>query len=215
MAAAYATAKTTAATPMPRLVRQPRVIRQTERDVFARVVAAAHGDDDVLAAVDGIRHRRAALRRGQQDRTHFLARRLVVRAQHRASRMLGRCRDLGIAHDDQRLRDNGADSPVLAGLRNVQPVEQRTVAHDVRRVAMWNLPRDLAAIEIDRRQQSVWRLHNWQPLDQRAARRRRSGGRRCATSGCGRTTLRRIGSAAEAWASGAWETGGWGGGATR
>src|ERR1700731_2592377 len=64
--------------------RRPRGrCREAERDVFARVVAAAHGDDDVLPAVDRVGHRRAALRRGHPDRADLSARVLVVRAQHR------------------------------------------------------------------------------------------------------------------------------------
>src|SRR5204863_534854 len=40
-----------------------RIVRQGERDVLARIRSAADGDDDVLAPVGHVGHRRSALRR--------------------------------------------------------------------------------------------------------------------------------------------------------
>src|SRR5207253_4087386 len=57
-------------------------------------------------------------------RSHFLARRLVVRAQHRAARMFRRRRDLRVAHDHQRFGDNQPDGAALTGPRNRQAFER-------------------------------------------------------------------------------------------
>src|SRR5258708_26661182 len=52
--------------------------RQRERDVLARVVAAADRHDEVLTAVLAlVRHRRPALRRRHPHRADFLSRLLV------------------------------------------------------------------------------------------------------------------------------------------
>ena len=81
--------------------------------------------------------------------------------------MLRRRRDLRIAHHDERLRHHQADAAGagLAGLRNVQALQRRMVAHVVRRVAVRHLPDDLAAIEIDRGDRSVRRLEDRQAVD--------------------------------------------------
>src|SRR5204863_9239323 len=64
-----------------RLRARARFARQRERDVLARVIAAAHGDDDVLPAVGAfVGHRRPADRRGHPDGADLLARELVVGA---------------------------------------------------------------------------------------------------------------------------------------
>src|SRR6202521_1548640 len=69
------------------LIRRTRFVRgQAESDVFARVVAAADRDDDVLLAVDRIGHRRAALRRRHPDLADLRTGLLVVRMEHRTAR---------------------------------------------------------------------------------------------------------------------------------
>src|SRR5207247_2281281 len=83
-------------------------VRQLEREILAGVVSTAHRDDDVLPAVDGVGHRRSALRRWDEDGADLFPRHLVVRAQHRAARMLRRRRHLRIAHDDQGFRHHQA-----------------------------------------------------------------------------------------------------------
>src|SRR5207342_2340941 len=60
-------------------------LRQREGNVLTRVVAAADRDDEVLAAVGHVGHRRAALRRRHPYRADFLAVGLVVGAEHRAA----------------------------------------------------------------------------------------------------------------------------------
>src|SRR5262245_16173055 len=60
------------------------LLSQSECEVFARVVAAADGDDDVLFAVQRIGHRRARLLGRQEDRADLRPGLLVIRAQHRA-----------------------------------------------------------------------------------------------------------------------------------
>src|ERR1700694_5209478 len=77
-------------------------VGKTERDVLARVAPAADRHDDVLLAVDHVGHRRSALWGWHESGAHLLAGRIVVRTQHRAARMLGRRRDLRIAHHDDR-----------------------------------------------------------------------------------------------------------------
>src|SRR2546422_4030391 len=86
-AAAIATARTVRFI-SPLIVRGPPdfALRQRERDVLARIRAAADGDDDVLTPVDHVGHRVAALLRRHPHRPDFLAGLLVVRAQHRAAR---------------------------------------------------------------------------------------------------------------------------------
>ena len=89
-----------------------------------RITAAARDradrDDDVLLAVDAVGHRRPALRRGHQDCSNFLPRLLVVGAQHRSARVLGRRRHLHVAADDERLGDEQPDVAALPRLRDVQ-----------------------------------------------------------------------------------------------
>src|SRR5580658_7269654 len=61
-------------------------VRQRVRNILARIRTAADRDDNVLLAVHHIGHRRAALRSWHQYGADFLARSLVIRAQHRAAR---------------------------------------------------------------------------------------------------------------------------------
>ena len=127
-------------------------VRQGERDVLARVDAAAHRDDDVLLAVGHVGHRRTALRGRHPDGADLGAVVLVVGAQHRAARTSRRRRHLRIAEHDERLGDHQADAAVLAGLRDVHPLQRRIGAHVVRRVAVRHLELQLALVEIDRRE---------------------------------------------------------------
>src|SRR4029079_12396914 len=70
------------------LRRPPLRFGKAERDVLTRVIAAADCDDDVLTHVHDVGHRRPALDRRHPDRADLLPRRLVIRAQHRSSRVL-------------------------------------------------------------------------------------------------------------------------------
>ena len=94
-----------------------------------------------------------------------------------------------IADDHQRLRDQRADRARLTGARNRQSFQRRMIADAVGRLAVRDLPDDLAAIEIDRGDAAVRRLQERQPLRRRVRvdravvrrgrRRRRAGaGRR-------------------------------------
>ncbi len=79
--------------------------------------------------------------------------------------MAGRARHLRLAGHEQRLRHQRADDAGLSGSRNLQPFQRRVVADVVRRVAVRDLPQDLAAIEADRRDAAVGRLDDRQALD--------------------------------------------------
>src|SRR5262245_54170255 len=82
----------------------------------------------------------------------LLPRALVIRPEHRATRMRRRRRDLRIAHDDECLGDHQADAggPRLSGFRDVDALQRSVIANVVGRVAVRHLPRDVAAIEVDR-----------------------------------------------------------------
>src|SRR5690242_14502196 len=101
------------------------IVWQRERDEFTGVAAAADRYDDVLLAVDHVRHRRTALWRRHPDRTDLAARRFVPRTQHRAAWMVRRGRDLRIAHHDDRLGVHQADArnARLTGFRNVDAAQ--------------------------------------------------------------------------------------------
>src|SRR5688572_2941843 len=173
--------------PCPDLPRAAGVGRlalgEAEGQVLARVVAAADRDDDVLAAADAIGHRRAADRRRHPHRSHFLAALLVVGAQHRAARMVGRGRDLWIRGDDQRLGNQHADAAALPGLRDRETLELRVVADVVGRVAVRHLPLQVALGQVDRSQDTIGRLDHRQPFHSVVDGGRRSA--RSATSGGG------------------------------
>src|SRR6187431_3362764 len=65
-----------------------------KRYQLARISRTADGDDEILASVPHVRHRRTGLRRRQVHCTDFLSRRLVVGTQHRAAgaiRLLRSC----------------------------------------------------------------------------------------------------------------------------
>src|SRR5580765_6769870 len=116
-------------------VRRPRAATwNAERDVFTRVISAADRHDDVLLAVDGIGHWRAALRRRHPDRADFLAGGLFVGAQHRPAGMLWRCRHLRIAHHDERFGHHQPDTGRirLAGFWDVEAAQRRMIANDIR-----------------------------------------------------------------------------------
>src|SRR5260221_12074165 len=69
------------------LARRPlRGRRQAERNVLARIIAAAYCYHNVLLSVREVGHRRAALRRRHPHFADLRARGLVVSAQHRAAR---------------------------------------------------------------------------------------------------------------------------------
>ena len=102
---------------------------------------------------------------------------LVVGAQHRAARAARRRRELRVAGDHQRLGDQHADAAALAGLRDVQALQQRVVADRVGRVAVRHLEQQLVRVlQVDRRQHAVGRLDDRQALE--AFGRARGGLRR-------------------------------------
>src|SRR5262245_38273905 len=89
-------------------VQLPGLPWQPEGDDLAAITGAADRDDEVLLAVEHVRHRRAALRGGNVDRAHLFTGRLVERPQHGASGP-ARCRPkVGFAGDEERLRDECA-----------------------------------------------------------------------------------------------------------
>src|SRR6185369_11525036 len=144
---------------------------QRERNILSRVSTAADRNDDVLLTVEHVSHRRSALWSREKDRADLFARRLVVGSKHRAARMIRSSRHLRISHDDQSLGDHQPNRPVLSGLWNIHSFEQRVIPHHVRRVTVWDLPGDLALIQIDCGEKSVRRLEYRQPLNEGAALR--------------------------------------------
>src|SRR6185503_9010906 len=114
-----------------RFISTPSARWQREGDVLARIVAAADGDDDVLLAVHEVGHRQPALRRDHPHGADLLAFRLLVGAQHRAARVIGRRRDLRIAHHHQRLGHHQPDAggAGLPGLRDVDALQHRMIAN--------------------------------------------------------------------------------------
>ena len=124
--------------------------RQREREVLAAVHSAADGDDDVLPAIHGVRHRRPRLLRRHVD-----TRRLPCRSSCRRRAAWRRAGDWArrrqrIAGDDQRLRHQRADRARLTRARNRQSLQRADDCDAVRRLAVRHLPDELAAIEIDR-----------------------------------------------------------------
>src|SRR5262245_41097959 len=69
------------------------------------------------------------------------------------------------ASDEQRLGDERTDDAVLTRARNRHPLQRRMIPNVVRRVAVRDLPEDLALVEADRTDAAVRRLDDWQPLD--------------------------------------------------
>src|ERR1700730_1419446 len=102
-------------------------LRQRERDVLTRIVRAADGHDDVLLAVERVRHRRAALWRRHPHRAHLLAGLLVIRAKHRAATLVGIGDEAWIAQHDERFGHQLSHWSLLAGLRNVQALDRGMV----------------------------------------------------------------------------------------
>src|SRR5258708_8470985 len=94
----------------PRRGTLPTSVRQAERDILARVAAAADGYDDVLLAIDRIRHRIAALRSRHDHGADLSSHRPVLRPHPGAARVLRRGGRRRVAHDHQRLGDNKADA---------------------------------------------------------------------------------------------------------
>ena len=64
--------------------------------------------------------------------------RFVIGAEHRTTRMFGRCRQRRVADHHERLRHEQADArrASLTGLRNREPAQCGMVTHVVRRVAV-------------------------------------------------------------------------------
>src|SRR5262245_31635099 len=94
------------------------VRRQAVGDVFARIVASAHSHDDVLRAVHTVRHRGSALCCRHQYCADFFTCCFFVCPEHGTPRMFGRCSDLWVTNDDQRLRDQQPDTSSLTSLGN-------------------------------------------------------------------------------------------------
>src|SRR5262245_50711072 len=78
--------------------------------------------------------------------------------------MSGGCRDLRLARNHEALRDERADDARLTRAWNVDPFERRVVPDVVGRVAVRDLPDDLAFVEADGADAAVRRLCNRQAL---------------------------------------------------
>src|SRR5204863_3715321 len=101
---------------------------QCERNVLARIIASTHGNHDVLLAIQHVRHRRPALWRGKINSADLFAGRFVISAQHRSTRVLGRCGHLSFTSNHQRLSHQRADVVgFLAGPWNVKPLQCRMI----------------------------------------------------------------------------------------
>src|SRR5262245_63035499 len=69
------------------------------------------------------------------------------------------------AGDQQRLGHERADDPVLSGAWNRHTFQRGVITDVIRRVAVRDLPEDLALVETDGADAAVRRLDDWQPLD--------------------------------------------------
>ena len=103
----------------------------------------------MLPAVQHVGHRRSALLRRHEHRAGIFPGGLVVRAKQRAAWMPGGRRNLRLSGDHERLRDQRADDAGLAGARDVDPFERRVIPDVVGRVAVRDLPDDLAFIQAE------------------------------------------------------------------
>src|SRR5688500_7210627 len=142
---------------------------QPECDELAAVIAAADRHDEVLPAIQHVRHRRPGLRGGHVDCAHFFPRRLVVGSQYGAAPAVGECKEAALARHDQALRRQRSDAPWTPRTRNVHAFERRVITNVVGRLAMRNLPHDLAPVEVDGGNARVRRLDDRQPLHRHRA----------------------------------------------
>src|SRR5262249_19088500 len=129
------------------------------------VSVASDGNNDVLLAVEHVRHRRTALLRRHVDRADFFTACLVVSAQHSASLAIRSREHTGLTSDQQRLGNESSDSARPARSRNVQTFQRWMILYVVRCFAMRNLPQDLAFVQINGGDSSVRRLCQRQSLN--------------------------------------------------
>ena len=141
--------------------------RQLERDQLTREPWSTDRNDDVLLAVEGVCHRRSRLRRRHVDGTDFLPRALVVRTKHRTTPPIGKREEASFTGDHERLGDERPDSALPSGPRNRESLQKRMIADVVRRLTVRNLPEQRALLQIDRRDSTVRRLDQRQPLHRR------------------------------------------------
>ena len=80
--------------------------------------------------------------------------------------------------DEQRLRDERPQPALPAGPRNVQPFQGGMIAHVVGRLAVRNLPRDVALVHVIRGDASPWWFDQWQSLNIETAAAATFGGAR-------------------------------------
>ncbi len=141
--------------------------RQRERHPFARRVAPPDSDHDVLAAVDHVRHRRAACPTRELDFTDDRASLLVVGSEHLAAGPtpeLRQCRESDVGSlpgKQQRRRDEHRRAAGLAEPGHVEILERRVIS---RTFSIRHLPDDLALVQIDGRDTSVGWLEEGQAL---------------------------------------------------
>src|SRR5437899_7195986 len=123
--------------------------RQPECNQLTAVTGTADRDDDVLLAVDHVRHGRTALGRRHVDGAHLSSCGFVVRAQHRATLARGCGRHARIAAHHQRPGDDRSGIARLSGARNREVLEVGVVLDVVRRFTARHLPQDFAFVLID------------------------------------------------------------------
>src|SRR5262249_1307270 len=68
-----------------------------------------------------------------------------------------------LASDQQRFRRQYTDTPGPSGSRNRQTLERRVIAYVVRRLAVGDLPDDVALVQIDPGDTSPWWIHHRHP----------------------------------------------------
>src|SRR5258707_10406253 len=98
-------------------------LRKFECEELAGVRRAADCNQDVLAVVVKVCHRRSGLRRRHVNRARVLPGRLVVGAQHRAALSVRRRHEPALAGDHQVLGHEHADASRTAGARNLEALE--------------------------------------------------------------------------------------------
>src|SRR5215208_3063187 len=115
--------------------------------------------DDVLLAAMHVRHRQAGLRLRNVRLPHDGACLLVVGTKLRLA-------FVALAREQQVLRHENSGTRRASRPRQGKAFEQRMILHRRRRIAVGNLPRDVASIEIDGGDPSPWRFDDRQSLDQ-------------------------------------------------
>src|SRR5262245_49826564 len=145
-------------------------LRQRERDQLS-AVDAAHGDDDVLLAVDHVGHRRSGLLVRHLDGADVGTGGLVIRAEQCDAVARFVTMNAAFAGDQQRLRRERSDERAagLAKTGQRQALQGGMILDVIRRRAVRLLPCEITSLHVERRDPVVGRLDERQTLHGRAS----------------------------------------------